>query len=77
MAGCMDPDEGEIALAFDLPNLLAVTAKLQRSAPNLFVCFAAGPFKSVSPSDIPEPVANEIGITSIDQDWDSIQDVGD
>ena len=71
----MNPHEGKIALALNLANLLAVTTKLQGSASNLLVGLAPGPFKSISPCGIAQPVADEVSITSIDQYWNLVQDV--
>ena len=72
----MDADESEIPLTLDLANLLSITAQLQRSPANLLVGFAARPLKSVGPPYIAEPVADEVGVTGVDQHGDAIEDVG-
>ena len=41
--------EGEVAVAFDLSNLLAIAPKFQVLKPNLIISTLAGPFKCLSP----------------------------
>lgn len=41
--------EGEVAVAFNLANLVAVSPKFQVLKPNLIVSFLTGPFKGLSP----------------------------
>ena len=42
--------EGEVAVAFDLSNLLAVAPKFQVLKPNLIISLLTGPFKCLSPT---------------------------
>ena len=44
--------KGEVAVAFDLSNLLAIGPKFQVLKPNLIVSTLAGPFKCLSPTVI-------------------------
>ncbi len=41
--------EGEVAVAFDLSNLFAISPKFQVLKPNLIISFLTGPFKCLSP----------------------------
>ena len=41
--------EGEVAVAFDLPNLFPISTKFQVLKPNLIISFLTGPFKGLSP----------------------------
>ena len=77
VASCMNSHEGKVALAFDLPNFFSITAKLQGSTSDLLVCLATRPFKSVGPTSITKPVANKIGVPSIDQYWNLVQNIRD
>ena len=77
MAGGVNPHKGEIALALDLANLVAVTTKLQRGAANFLVGLASRPLESVGPCGVAQPVADEISITSVDQDRNLVENVGD
>ena len=50
MTSSVESHEGEIAVAFDLSNLLAIAPKFQVLKPNLIISILTGPFKCLSPT---------------------------
>jgi len=71
-----DLHESKVSRGLDLAVLVAVIELevFDRCGVELLL---AGPLKSLSPSLVSEPVANEIGISGIDQYWDLCKNVGD
>lgn len=80
MTTAVKTHEGEVAVALDLADLLALVLVVddldifQRKGSVLFL---AGPFQGLSPGLVPEPVADEVGVTSVDEDRDLLKDAGD
>lgn len=80
MTTAVETHEGEVAVALDLANLLALVLVVddfdifQRKGSVLFL---AGPFEGVSPGLVSEPVADEVGVTSVDEDRDLFKDARD
>jgi len=65
VASRVESHEGEIAIALNLANLLAVTAKLQILESDLVISLLTGPLKCFSPCTVTEPVADEVCVTLI------------
>lgn len=76
MTGSKDLHKGEVATRLDLTPLLAIL-KLQITELDLVEGLLTGPLESLGPGVVSEPVADEVGITSVDKDWDLFQDTGD
>lgn len=80
VASAVETHEGEVAVGFDLANLLALVLVLhdfdvlQGSSSVLLL---AGPLESLSPGLVAQPVADEVGVTGVDQDRDLLKKVGD
>ena len=62
MASCMKSHKGEITVVFDFANLSAITAELQIFECHFVVSLLPRPFKSLRPSLVPKPIANEVRI---------------
>lgn len=75
MAGTVDLHEGKVAAGLDLAVLL--TSVLERLEVGVAEVLLARPLELVGPSLVSEPVADEVGITSVDKNRDLVQDVGD
>lgn len=72
--------EGEVAGGLDLTNLLALVLviddfKVFEFSSGIF--FVAAPLKSIRPGLVAEPVADKIGITSVDEDRNLLKDTRD
>jgi len=65
--------EGQVAAILDLAVLVTVV-KGDVLDISLVEILLARPLESIGPSLVAKPVANEIGITSVDQDWDLLED---
>lgn len=80
MTAAVKTHEGEVAVALDLADLLALVLVVddldifQRKGSVLFL---AGPFQGLGPGLVSEPVADEVGVTSVDEDRDLLKDAGD
>ena len=72
----MKPHEGEVTAGLDLTNSLAVTVDLEVLHLSLLVVLGTRPLKRLSPGLVAEPVADVVGITSVDQDGDLLKDTG-
>lgn len=74
VTGLVQPQEGKVSRRLDLPNLLLT----EHVWSQLFTVesLLALPLESVGPGLVSEPVADKVGITSIDQDWDLLEDLG-
>jgi len=68
-----DASKGEIATALESTSLVTVL-ELEVLGLGGVEILLSGPFESFSPSLVSEPVANVISITSVDQDWDLLDD---
>lgn len=66
-------EEGEVAAVLDLPVLVAII-KFDVLDIRLVEILLARPLESFGPGLVTEPVADEISITSVDQDWDLLKD---
>ena len=55
-------DEGEVAAALDLANLVARAAELKVAELLISVVFLAGPLERLGPRLVAEPIADEIGV---------------
>lgn len=71
MAGSVDLDEGEVPGGLDLAVLLTVS--LEGRQLGALEVLVAGPVQLVGPSLVTEPVADEVGITGIDEDRDLLE----
>merc|ERR1712093_802583 len=67
-----DPKEGEVAAVLDLA-VLVTTVKLDVLDIGLVEVLLSWPLKCLGPGLVTEPVADEISITSVDQDWDLLK----
>ena len=56
---------------------LCLLSTISRSSSSAAATLLAGPLKSLRPGLVAEPVADEVGITSVDEDWDLLQDSRD
>lgn len=65
--------EGEVPTVLDLAILVAII-ELDVVDASLVEGLLTRPLKSLSPRLVSEPVADKVGITSIDQNWDLFED---
>jgi len=72
VTGTKDLEEGEVSAVLDLAIFVTVI-KLDVLDAGFVEVFLTWPFKSFSPGLVSEPVTDEVGITSIDQDWDLLE----
>ena len=77
VAGGVQTHEGKVAGALDGANLAVIAEKLKVVERRLLVVLVAGPLKGVGPGKVAEPVADEVGVTSVDQDGDLLENAGD
>jgi len=66
--------EGEVAVRLELANLLAIAVNLEVLHLGLLVLLLTGPLKCLSPGLVAEPIADVISITSVDKDWNLLED---
>jgi hypothetical protein len=64
-----DLEKGEVSAVLNLSILITVI-KLDVLDAGLVEVLLTRPLESLSPGLVSKPVADEVGITSIDQDWD-------
>ncbi len=76
MSSLKDLKEREVTAALNLAILVTV---IELDVLNLgrFKALLSWPLKSLSPSLVTEPIANEISVTGIDQDWNLLQNAWD
>lgn len=75
MASTIDLHEGKVTARLDLAVLLAVVLEvLDLGVAEILL---ARPLKLVGPCLVTEPVADKVGITSIDENGDLVKNVGD
>ncbi len=72
MTGTEDLKECEVSAVLDLAILITII-KLDVLDAGLVEILLTWPFKSFSPGLVPEPVADEVCVTRIDQDWDLLE----
>ena len=80
MASAKDTGEGKVAVGLDLADLLAnvlVLHDLEILKLSSGELLLAGPLKSLRPGLVAKPVADEVGITGINQNGDLLKDSGD
>lgn len=80
VAGAKDAHESEVAAGLDLADLLAlvlVVHDLKVFQLGFSKLLVAGPFKGLGPGLVAEPVADEVGITGVDENWDLLEHAGD
>lgn len=63
-----DLEESKVATVLDLSVLVAIVESDIFDL-SFVESFLTRPFECVGPSLVTKPVANEVGITSVDQDW--------
>jgi hypothetical protein len=68
-----DLEEGEVATVLDLAVLVTII-KLDILDVGFVEVLLSWPLESLGPGLVTEPVADEIGVTSVDQDWDLLKD---
>lgn len=73
MSSTKDSHESKVTRRLDGTSLLAIELKILSLS--LAIILLPLPLKSISPSSVTKPVADEISITSIDQDWDLLKNV--
>lgn len=73
MAGLVDAHEGEVARGLDLTILLLATGNGEVIELGLVERLLSGPLEGLSPGLVAKPVADEIGITSIDEDGNLLE----
>jgi hypothetical protein len=71
----LDSHESQVAAALDLSNLLV--ANLEVSKRDLVEVLLARPLELLSPGVVSKPVADEVGVTSVDKNGDLGQEVDD
>lgn len=76
MATGVKTEEGKVAGALDRTNLLAIAAELEVLKRKRSEVLLARPLKGLAPGLVTEPVADEIGITSVDEDRDLLKNAG-
>jgi len=69
VTGTEDLEEREVATVLDL-TIFVTVVKFDVLDLSLVESLLSWPLKSIGPSLVAEPVADEVGITSVDQDWD-------
>jgi hypothetical protein len=74
VAGLVDAHEGEVSAALDLTVLLA-TADLERLKLSIIEALLSRPDKLLGPCLVAEPVADEIGIASVDENGDLLEEL--
>lgn len=73
MSSTKDTSECEVATALEGTSLVSIL-QLEILGLGGVESLLARPFKSISPCLVSEPVADEISITSVDQDWNLLED---
>jgi hypothetical protein len=73
VASSVETHEGQVAGALDGADLAAVRKELEVLERRLLVVLVARPLELVGPSQVAEPVADEVGITGVDQDGDLLE----
>lgn len=75
MTSSVDSHEGKVSMVLDLSNLATTVTVINAQVLHLCLleCLVTWPLKRLSPSLVSKPVANEVGITGINQDWDLLQ----
>jgi hypothetical protein len=63
----------QVSAVLDLSELVTVI-ELQVLDTGLVEVLLAWPLKSVSPSLVSEPVADKVGVTSVNENWDLLKD---
>lgn len=79
MATAVESHESEVAVGLDLADLLAgVLVLLNDKVFQLqaSVLLLTGPLKGLGPGLVAEPVADEVGVTCVDEDWDLLKESG-
>lgn len=74
MATSVQPQEGEVTARLDLTDLLAITVNLEVLHLCLPVLLLARPLESLSPGLVAKPVADVVGITSVDENGNLLED---
>lgn len=74
MTSTINLHEGEVARRLDSSVLL--TVGLQGRELGALECLVTGPLELVGPGLIAEPVADEIGVTSVDEHRDLLENTG-
>jgi len=69
--------EAEVAAGLESTNLLVGVAQDEIGHLFLVVSLLAGPLESLSPGLVAEPIANIVGITSVDENRDLLKDAWD
>lgn len=75
MAGAVDLHEGEVARGLDLAILLAFSLEGRELC--ALEALVSRPLKLVAPGLVAKPVTDEVGITSVDEHWDLLENTGD
>ena len=75
VTGLVDAHKGKIARRLDLAILLLLAGDGQAVELGPVEALLAGPLESLSPGLVTEPVANEIGIASVDEDGDLLENL--
>ena len=73
MSSTKDAHESEVTRALDSSSLLILQLKVLGLG--LLIVLAPGPLKSVGPSTVSEPVADEVRISRIDKHWYLVKDL--
>lgn len=73
MASPKNSRKSKVTTALESTSLMTIL-QLEILSLSIIETLLTRPFESISPSLVTEPVANEIGITGINQDWDLFED---
>jgi len=73
MTSLVNPGKGQVTRALTL-SILSSVGKLEGLGLSLVEGFLSRPLKSIRPGLVSEPVADEISVSSVDQDWDLLED---
>lgn len=76
MSSTKDTCKGEVTTALKGTSLVSIL-QLKVLGLGSIETLLSRPFKGLGPGLVSEPVADEISITSIDQDWDLLEDAWD
>lgn len=74
VATSVEPHEGEVARGLDGASGLAVLKEGEVLERSLLVALLARPLESLGPGKVTEPVADEVSVSGVDEDWDLSKD---
>jgi len=76
MSSTKDACESEVTTALESTSLVTIV-QLEILGLSIVEALLSRPFEGIGPCLVSKPVADEVGVTSIDQDWDFLENAGD